>query len=111
MTDRVLAEKLFNAEIKPWYSEANPNHLEDCYVMPGDVLLSRVQDWNPSSNPTQLAQCFKKAGYRKIVDATEVWMKSQSIPTQYWSYAIAEWQLAKTKEKADALAEVVRGGE
>lgn len=112
-TDRILAEKVMGwvyiewpahlTGAKPsWGTGKCPPEGTGCHVID-------CEDWKPSENPSQLDQCFKKAGYTKTYRAFDQWCRSRYYSLRGESAdAVTCWQLAPTKEKADALAKAVR---
>lgn len=112
MTDRVLAE-FMGYKATRWQVSVDFSFQDVFGWLTPEGHQIEEDDWHPSSNETQLAQCFEKAIEDQQVNAVIHWLKANKFdPNEDCLIsAIIDWQLAKTSEKADALAEVVRGGE
>lgn len=110
MTDRVLAE-LMGWVLVPWRGGSDPN--SGYWADEHGAKVIETHHWNPSSDENQLAQCFEKAGLDIGVQAVGVWLEANHKGTSMLSTCalVYSWQTAPTKERADALAEVVGGGE
>lgn len=113
MTDRVLAEKVMGWHVEEKEVNFIPGGKQTvpCWVdESGATGGMTVASWNPSQNETQLTEVARRMKEQgKLAPAIAAWMKT--LPARSELGYVCEWITAPTKEKADALAEVVRGGE
>ena len=108
-TDRILAEKVMGWKYHPtaW------TNVSPWYWVPGGKVTVWAHEWRPSENPAQLDECFRKVGHPIQYAAVMFWSvkhpRVNEEPGMDDAQWVIEWQLASTKEKADALAEAVGG--